>query len=113
MSKLIVQGQKVEVTEAMEAHAKEQFERVFNHFENFIVEDVTLRLGVNVHPSHITTASVLIPVRGNDISIEVTGDEMYKTITEVARKAERQLRKHKEKNNPRTGIDKRTVLDDE
>lgn len=107
MGKIIVQGLNLEVTESIEAHVSEQFKKVTEHFESFIVENIVVKLEVNAHPSHIKKASVKVPIRGNDISLETESDDMYKSIAELAQKTNRQLRKHKEKVKGRQTYNKR------
>ncbi len=109
MSKIIVQGIKVDVTEAIETHTKEQFSKVLEYFEDHIVGNVEVKISVSKHHAHQKTASVMIPVVKKPIVIEEDGDNMYTLISTLADKSERQLRKLKDKKQTRTGLDKRLL----
>lgn len=109
MSKIIVQGIHVEVTDAIENHAKEQFSKVLEHFQDHISNDLIVKISVNSHHAHLKTASVNIPVIGSQIVIEEVGDSMYSLITMLSNKAERQLRKVKDKKQIKSGIDKNLI----
>lgn len=109
MSKVLVQGIHVEVTEAIESHATEQFKKVLDHFESLVVENIEMKVEVSNHHSHINVVSVKVPVPGNDIQITEEGDDMYAVISSVAQKVHRKLRKIKEKSNSKTGHNKRDI----
>lgn len=104
MSKILVQGRDIEVTESLENHVQEQFSKALAHFEALVVETVEVTLKVE---SNVNTASVHVPVAGNDIQIAENGEDMYQVITSLAHKATRKLRKIKEKANQKSGLDKR------
>lgn len=103
MAKVIVQGINLEVTDALKTQCQDHFGKVIDSFENFVVEDVVVRLEVEKEEQK---ASVTIPVKGNDIVITTSSSDMYATISELASKASRQLRKHKEKAQARGTKDK-------
>lgn len=107
MGKVLVQGINVDVTDAIESHTQDQFKKVFEHFDSLIVEQITAKLKVSTHHSHINEITLQIPIPGNDITIEDSGDDMYKVISSVAQKANRKLRKVKEKMSAKSGRDKR------
>ena len=107
MIKVIVQGLHLEVTEALNSHVQEQVGKVVDNFESIIVEDIVVTLGVNNHHSHLNSVTIKVPVKGNDVVVDGTYDDMYKSITEVSQKASRLLRKTKDKMKSHKGKDKR------
>lgn len=104
MSKILVQGRDIEVTESLDNHIQEHFSKALAHFEALVVETVEVTLKVE---GKVNTASVHIPIAGNDIQIAEDGEDMYKVLTSLAHKSTRKLRKVKEKANHKSGLDKR------
>lgn len=107
MTKVTVQGIHVEVTDSIKDHVEDQFSKVLEHFEDHITGNLEVKISVNQHHAHLKSASVKVPVVGAPVHIEEEGKDMYKVLTTLADKAERQLRKLKDKKQVKGGIDKR------
>ncbi|WP_269531267.1 ribosome hibernation-promoting factor, HPF/YfiA family [Chitinimonas sp. BJYL2] len=89
---LTISGHHLEVTPAIREYVQSKLDRVTRHFDHVIDMGVTLsvdklqqKIEVNVH------------LRGKDIHVEATDEDMYAAIDFVADKLDRQVLKHKEK----------------
>jgi putative sigma-54 modulation protein len=98
--KVISKGISVSVTEAIEAQIQEHFGTILDNFEEHIVENIQVTIESNASQSTSkNSVKARIPVKGNDIFADATGDDMYSALTEAAASATRQLRKLKGKGN--------------
>ena len=91
---LNVTGHHVEVTPAIRDYITSKLERITRHFDHVI--DVNVILSVE---KLIQKVEANIHVRGKDIFAQVEGNDMYAAIDMLADKLDRQVLKHKEKNN--------------
>lgn len=95
---IISKGVGVSVTEAIEAQIQEHFGTVLDNFEGHIVENI--QVTIESHASQATSkhsVKARIPVKGNDIYADASGEDMYGVIADAADSATRQLRKLKGK----------------
>ena len=107
MTNVTVQGIHVEVTDSIKDHIDEQFSKILEYFEDHITGNVEIKISVNRHHAHLKSGSVKVPVVGAPLHFEEEGKDMYKVLTTLADKTERQLRKLKDKKQVKSGIDKR------
>ena len=107
MKKVIIKSIGFDITDSIENHIVDHFNKVIDSFENFIVEDIVVNLKLDKLQQ---IASVRIPVKGPDLTLEATSDDMYASISDLAAKSSRKLRKLKEKSQSR-GLNKRSFVE--
>lgn len=97
--KLLIQGNNIEVTEALHNYVQEKLEKAVKHFSNITTKvDVHLSVSRNPRISNRQTAEVTVYANGTVIRAQVSSEDLYASIDMVADKIARQLRKYKEKN---------------
>jgi putative sigma-54 modulation protein len=85
-----ITGHHVAVTPALRSYVESKLERVIRHFDHVI--DVGVILGVEKLKHR---AEVTLHVRGKDIFVETTQDDMYAAIDTLLDKLDRAVLKHK------------------
>lgn len=97
--KLLIQGNNIEVTDAIRQHVEEKLDKAVKHYTS-ITSKVDVHLSVDRNP-RITNkhkAEVTVYANGTIIRAQVSSENLYASIDLVADKIARQLRKYKEKN---------------
>ncbi|MDT8407732.1 MAG: ribosome-associated translation inhibitor RaiA [Methylococcales bacterium] len=92
--KISVTGHHVDVTEAMRTHVENKFEKLERHFDH--VTDVHVILTVE---KLAQKAEATVQIAGAKLFAEDTQEDMYVAIDNMVDKLDRQILKHKEKNN--------------
>ena len=87
-----VQGQHIEVTDALRSYSEEKLLRLKRHFDHPM--DVRLQLSLD-KPNH--RAEGHIKVNGGDYHADASAETMYAAIDLLVDKLDRSLMKHKEK----------------
>lgn len=114
MTQIISKAVHISMTDALRTAIEDSFSPILDHFEQLVVEDITVTVDSKQGQStEKSTVKARVPVRGNDIFVEETGDDMYKVIEDAAAVATRQLRKHKEKHSKKGGDTIRGYADEE
>lgn len=85
-------GQQLEITPALDEYVQSKLQRLDRHFDQPI--EVRVQLGVR-KPSHHAAADLIVP--GKTLHAEAAGENMYAAIDLLADKLDRQVVKHKEK----------------
>jgi len=97
--KLLIQGNNIEVTEAIRNYVEEKLENAVKHFQQITSKvDVHLSVAHNSRVSDRTKAEVTVHANGKVIRAQEHSGDLYASIDLVADKIARQLRKYKEKN---------------
>jgi len=97
--KILIQGNNIELTEAMHSYVQEKLEKAVKHFSNITTKvDVHLSVSRNPRISNRQKAEVTVYANGTVIRAQVSSEDLYASIDMVADKIARQLRKYKEKN---------------
>ncbi|MDW5418934.1 ribosome-associated translation inhibitor RaiA [Iodobacter sp. CM08] len=89
---LNISGHHLEVTPSIREYVNSKMERVIRHFDNVIDVNIILSVEKLQHQVEAT-----VHVRGRDIHVEATDENMYAAIDLLADKLDRQVVKHKEK----------------
>lgn len=89
---LTITGHHLEVTPAIREYVGTKLDRVIRHFDH--VTSVTVILSVE---KLLQKAEVTLHVRGKDIFVEASNEDMYAAIDLLIDKLDRQVLKHKEK----------------
>jgi putative sigma-54 modulation protein len=99
MTKLVIQGKNVEITDAIRSYVQEKIERAVSHFAQITSEvDVNLSVARNPRISASQSAEVTVYANGTVIRAEESSENLYASIDRVADKLARKLRKYKERN---------------
>lgn len=100
--KLVIQGKNIEITDSIREYVNQKIEKAVIHFQQMITEvDVHLSIAHNPRINSKQTAEVTIYVNGSVVRAEEGSESLYASIDLVADKIARQLRKYKEKRNPK------------
>lgn len=91
---LLIRGEKIEVTKAIQDYAKEKLSRINKYIGDS--EKVKASVVVNVK-GHNQKVEVTIPLKNVILRAEETRDDLYAAIDVVVDKLERQIRKNKTK----------------
>jgi putative sigma-54 modulation protein len=89
---LTITGHHLDVTPALRGYVEEKMGRVSRHFDQVI--DVSVILSVEKLRQK---AEANVHVRGKDIYVESTDEDLYSALDALADKLDRQILKHKEK----------------
>ena len=89
---LNISGHHVEITEALKNHAEDKLTKIKTHFNHII--NINMVLAVE---RKLQKAEATIHISGTDLFAEARSDDMYLSITQLAKKLEVQIVKHKGK----------------
>lgn len=107
--KLLIQGNNIVVTEAINNYVKEKLEKAVKHFQNLTTTiDVHLSVAKNPRINNSHKAEVTVHANGTVIRAQESSGDLYASIDLVADKIARQLRKYKEKLLDRTQVQPKT-----
>ena len=96
MTNIVTKGINITVTEAVSNHIQDQFSSIVDHYENFITNNLAITLNLDAkHSKKSHNIKASIPIKGKNIFVEDTGEDMYKVISNVVSKANVQMRKLK------------------
>lgn len=87
-----ISGQRMEVTPALHDHVVEKIEKIVRHFDHVTNTHVVLKV---VKTRHMAEAT--INASGITVHASSTSNNLYAAIDAMARKLNRQVLKHKEK----------------
>ena len=90
---VIISGNNVELTSAMRDAVNSKMSKLFEHEASIIRIRVELIFDPTRSPLEQQIARALIEIRGNDMVISVTSDDMYKSIDILEDKLDRKLRR--------------------
>lgn len=100
--KIIIHGNKVKITDAMEKYIEEKIGKLDKYLGN--PESVTANVLVKVKGKN-QTVEVTIPVKSFILRAEETHNDLYAAIDLVSEKLERQIRKNKTRMNKKVNKD--------
>ena len=96
--KLLIQGNNIEVTDAIHNHVEQKLEKAVKHFHNLATKvDVHLSVASHNRANDTHQAEVTVYANGTVIRAQESSENLYASIDMVADKIARQLRKYKEK----------------
>jgi putative sigma-54 modulation protein len=96
--KLLIQGNNIAVTEAIDEYVHQKLEKAVKHFESITTKvDVHLSVGKNARVNDKHKAEVTVYANGAVIRAQEGSENLYASIDLVADKIARQLRKYKER----------------
>ena len=86
-------GKQLEVTEALKNFTREKFEKIIRHFDRITSVDIIFKVE---KLRNIAEANILLPKENINASAE--SNDMYTAVDDLVDKIDRQIKKHKEKN---------------
>jgi putative sigma-54 modulation protein len=94
---LTISGHHLEVTPALRAYVLAKLDRVKRHFDQVV--DVTVLLTVEnlKEKERRQKAEVTLHVKGRDIFVEQSHEDMYAAIDQLMDKLDRQVMRHKDR----------------
>ncbi len=94
---LTISGHHLEVTPALREYVLTKLDRVTRHFDQVV--DITVLLAVEKmrEKERRHRAEVTVHVKGRDIFVEQTHEDMYAAIDQLVDKLDRQVGRHKDK----------------
>lgn len=94
---LSISGHHLEVTPALREYVLTKLERVTRHFDQVV--DITVLLSVEKHKEkdRRQKAEVTVHVKGKDIFVEQSNEDLYAAIDQLMDKLDRQVCRYKDK----------------
>lgn len=94
---LTISGHHLEVTPALREYVLTKLERVTRHFDQVV--DVTVLLCIENHmeKDRRQRAEVNLHVKGKDIFVETSHEDLYAAIDQLMDKLDRQVCRHKDR----------------
>lgn len=94
---LTITGHHLEVTPAMREYVLAKLGKVTRHFDQVV--DINVRLTVEnlKEKERRQKAAVTVHVKGRDISLEQSHEDLYAAIDQLADKLDRQVVRHKDR----------------
>ncbi len=93
MNQLNITGNHLLLTEALKSLTQEKFDKLFRHAPEIVRINVELGYEENRKDRNSFTAKARIEIGGPDCVASATTDDLYKSIDELVRKLDKQLRR--------------------
>lgn len=97
-----ISGHHVSITDALKTHIEEKLAKVERHFDH--INSLQVILSLDNHHNETThkgqnnhKAEAILRVPGSEVFAQANADDMYQSISQMADKLDRQVRKHKNK----------------
>ena len=103
--RIYVNGNNIEITDAIKAYAKEKIGKVATHYDQIEGIDVMLTVIKNPSVAENHTAEVTCKLTTGAVHVTETAESMYASIDLVADKLARQVKKFKDKNLGKSKLD--------
>lgn len=94
---LTISGHHLEVTPALREYVRTKLERVTRHFDQVVDVSVLLMVEKNKEKERRQKAEVTLHVKGKDIFVEQSHEDLYAAIDQLMDKLDRQVCRHKDR----------------
>jgi putative sigma-54 modulation protein len=94
---LTISGHHLDVTAPIREYVRTKLERVTRHFEQVVDINVLLSVEKLKEKELRQKAEVTLHVKGKDIFVETTHEDLYAAIDQLMAKLDRQVCRHKER----------------
>jgi putative sigma-54 modulation protein len=94
---LTISGHHLDVTPALREYVLTKLDRVTRHFDQVVDINVLLSVEKLKEKERRQKAEVTLHVKGKDIFVEQSSEDMYSAIDQLMDKLDRQVCRHKEK----------------
>ncbi|MBR6389428.1 MAG: ribosome-associated translation inhibitor RaiA [Opitutales bacterium] len=92
-NEIIISGQNLELTDALKQEVYSKMEKLFKHQEKIIRLRIDLEYSPNRNHEDEFIAKGRIEIEGPDMVISIASGDMYKSISELADKLDRKIRR--------------------
>lgn len=93
---LTISGHHLEVTPALREYVLTKLDRVTRHFDQVVDINVLLTVEKQKEKNKRQRAEVTVHVKGRDIFVEQSAEDLYAAIDQLMDKLDRQVCRHKE-----------------
>jgi putative sigma-54 modulation protein len=94
---LTISGHHLEVTPALREYVRTKLERVTRHFDQVVVVTVLLSVEKQKEKERRQKAEVNLHVKGKDIFVETSHEDLYAAVDQLMDKLDRQVCRHKDR----------------
>ncbi|NDY91977.1 ribosome hibernation-promoting factor, HPF/YfiA family [Ideonella livida] len=94
---LTISGHHLEVTPALREHVRNKLERVTRHFDQVVDVNVLLTVEKLKEKERRQKAEVTLHMKGKDIFVEQSHEDLYAAIDQLMDKLDRQVVRHKDR----------------
>ncbi|MDE2402877.1 MAG: ribosome-associated translation inhibitor RaiA [Burkholderiales bacterium] len=94
---LTISGHHLEITPALRAYVLTKLERVTRHFDQVVDITVLLSVEKQKEKERRQKAEVNVHVKGKDIFVETSHEDLYAAIDQLMDKLDRQVCRHKDR----------------
>jgi putative sigma-54 modulation protein len=94
---LTISGHHLEVTPALREYVVSKLERVMRHFDQVVDINVLLTVEKLKEKERRQRAEVTVHVKGRDIFVEQSHEDLYAAIDQLMDKLDRQVCRHKDR----------------
>ena len=94
---LTISGHHLEVTPALREYVLTKLDRVTRHFDQVVDVNVILSVEKQKEKEKRQKAEVTLHVKGKDIFVETSHEDLYAAIDQLMDKLDRQVVKHKDR----------------
>ena len=94
---LTISGHHLEVTPALRSYVTTKLDRIKRHFDQVVDVNVLLTVEKNKEKERRQRAEVTLHVKGRDIFVESSHEDLYAAIDQLMDKLDRQVVRHKDK----------------
>jgi putative sigma-54 modulation protein len=94
---LTISGHHLEVSAALREYVVNKLERITRHFDQVVDINVLLSIEKNKEKGQRQKAEVTLRVKGKDIFLEHTGEDMYAVVDQLMDRLDRQVMRYKTK----------------
>lgn len=94
---LTISGHHLDVTPALREYVMTKLERVTRHFDQVVDINVLLSLEKQKEKERRQKAEATLHVKGRDIYVEHSSEDMYAAIDQLMDKLDRQVVRHKDR----------------
>lgn len=94
---LTISGHHLEVTPPLRAYIMTKLDRVLRHFDQVVDVNFLLSVEKNREKDRRQKAECTLHVKGRDIFVEQTHEDLYAAIDQLVDKLDRQVVKHKDR----------------
>jgi putative sigma-54 modulation protein len=94
---LTISGHHLEVTPSLREYVLTKLDRITRHFEQVVDINVLLTVEKQKEKDRRQRAEINLHVKGKDIFVETSHEDLYAAIDQVMDKLDRQVCRHKDK----------------
>lgn len=94
---LTISGHHLEVTQALREYVLNKLSRVLRHFDQVVDVNVLLTVEKQKEKARRQRAEVTLHVKGREIFVENSHEDLYAAIDELMDKLDRQVCRHKDR----------------